>query len=246
MDGLEYIIPGAIAGIVTIITGAGTAVTFRRYKKSKKRYENAKKLSVLTAKEAANQKSNNKDHAFVEGWIEKVDKPEKILSFNYEKNLSLSSFSQEEHLLEKSYSPFNLTDKKGNKIYVAPSEKLRMVNLVRKEEKPSGWLNTVLYALLRGGLFMGTVEYFTYDGDFITLFGTLGYDPIRGRTALFPRLVSSSGQDDMLSYMKKESSVAPPILLGILCTISAGLTGFFAYKAYQARHPQPADGAPHA
>ena len=235
MDGSQSLLPCGIFGVISLFSGIGTAFVYKNYRKAKRQYENARTLPVLTVKEAALSKPETSTPAFIEGWIEKIDQPDKVLSFNYEKILQIPGFSSKEYYTGKNYSPFYLKDKMGNKVYVAPSDKLRMIKLVRKDDIPLNWFHTLLYAFLNGGIIIGSVEYFAFDGDLITLFGVLSYDIALERATLLPKMVASSGHDDILSDMKHSYSLFSTVMLGILFATTASLAGYFGYRAYQSR-----------
>lgn len=233
MGDTEYWIPTGVFGLLAIFTGVATVTSYRKYKHAKKRHEEAQKMKMVSVQEAALSRNRVPQYACVEGWIERLGPEQKVLSFTYDRLLSIPGYRNEEHLADKLYAAFALRDGLGNKVFVAPSEKLHMLTLVRKEEQSANWFNTLLFTLTRVGILLGTVEYFAYDGDYIILFGLLSYDPLRERTVLLPKLVTTSGYDDILKYIKNSVSLWQPFAISLVFVAATAAAGYFGYRAYQ-------------
>ncbi len=233
MDEESNWIATGIFGVLGLFSGIGAAISYSQYRKAKKRYAEAKKISTMTVAQAAGLKPTRKQYACVEGWTDKMNQYDKVMSFTYEHYLSIPGFHDEEYPSNKAYAPFNLRDKLGNSIYVAPSSKLHMSTLSRRQEQPYNWFNTLLSTIVRIGIGLGTVEYFVYDGDFVTLFGTISYDTYRKRVSLLPQLISSSGYTDIMSYLKQQCGLTPTVLFTLVFLTGAGLASFFGYRAYK-------------
>jgi len=235
MDVTGNVTCAAICGATAFIFGIVTVGTYHKYKKAKRRYEAARKLRVLNPGDVLKLDPATTEYVCVRGWAEKVTQSEQILSFTYQNFLIYPSFKRTNFLTNRTFIPFFVKGRCGNKLYVYPSGNMRMTMLNRHKYQPATWGETLRFLVLRGGILTGVTEYFCFNGDHITLFGTLKWDITGKKIILFSKYVSSSGLHDILKSMKETIDLENPVMIGILFAAFAGFAAYFGYKAYKNR-----------
>ena len=196
-----------------------------RSSKANKLYKKAKaaaRLNTIT-------KDNCLEYGIVEGNVKSIEGKslfmnKLLMKYKYEAQLSLPFIEWEERPLRSSYLAFDIIEKNGNRIRIFPDEATKILNANNKRQNRYDYLKIFFRTFLSLKFTPGTIQYFVFDNDRISILGLLKYNPSHNMFTIDADYITSDSLGDLLEYLINKQSLWKPITLGIVCGLFAVIT----------------------
>ncbi len=198
------IIAGSIGGAL----GAVWCVfAERKYRRSRKILAKVKAAEVESIVDATSLAKNGSYDGFVSGKIEALDKNATV--FRETKPRVVSLWSSGESLAAGSVTGSSFAIKEGNgSVMVSPGQGTKSFGLKREMTSHPPivlileGVSVFFLELFWPHMTLGNYEYFAYDGQHITLFGTLAYNTVKSQLEMTKaKFMFSGSKKDIENYL---------------------------------------------
>ncbi len=238
MSGLGTILIGAAGTIGVILCISGE----KSYRKAKKTLDSATSREVMTVEGAIKhlKQTKHKQSGYITGKAQSIDNAKVIYTESRPRYFSIWKGRLIEATDQRAVTAPSFTLNENSKsVMVRPYQETLSFGMKPSEQQCSSFMNVLgmtflfLTSFSRFPLHLFDVNYITYDGDFITAFGTLVYNTKSGTVEMRKAkyLLNGSKTDlikHLTSYVNKKWWIT-----GILEVITGLAVGYFAYRGYK-------------